>query len=203
MTDEDTSSNSSDASDDEDEVIAGLAIVTTSTPTPTSSTPLSTPHLCLMAKGDKVKTFDDSSDDDDDMPSYDELVSLVEDQNKALSKLSAKLEKFKVEKKTLLSKCNELEMSNDSGKVDEMQKKINCLEEANKKLSSTNKQLVKERDALDDGYKMIKKSHIEQPQEIKELNETLDEVIAGLAIVTTSTPTPTSSTPLSTPHLDL
>ena len=33
-----------------------------------------------------------------------------------------------------------------------------------------------ERDALDNGYKMIKKSHIEQTQEIKELNETLDEV---------------------------
>ena len=131
MMDEDTSSNSSsDASDDEEEAFAGLAIASISTPTPASSTSTSTPHLCLMAKGDKVKTFDDSSDqDDDDLPSYDELASLVQEQNKAISKLSGKLEKVRSEKKKLLSKCNELEASQDQGKSDKLQKKIKNLEE--------------------------------------------------------------------------
>ena len=77
MTDEDTSSAPSDSSDDEDEAVAGLAIATTSTPTPATSTSTSNSHLCLMAKGDKVKTFDDSSDDDDDLPSYDELAKCL------------------------------------------------------------------------------------------------------------------------------
>jgi len=131
MTDEDTSSNSSsDASDDEEEAFAGLAIASISTPTPASSTSTSTPHLCLMAKGDKVKTFDDSSDqDDDDLPSYDELASLVQEQNKAISKLSGKLENVRSEKKKVLSKCNELEASQDQGKSDKLQKKIKNLEE--------------------------------------------------------------------------
>jgi len=83
-----------------------------------------------MAKGDKVKTFDDSSDqDDDDLPSYDELASLVQEQNKAISKLSGKLEKVRSEKKKVLSKCNELEASQDQGKSDKLQKKIKNLEE--------------------------------------------------------------------------
>jgi len=124
-----------------------------------------------MAKGDKVKTFDDSPDDDDDLPSYDELASLVKEQNKMLEKLSTKLEKAKSENKSLKSKCNEIFASYDHGKVDEMAKKIASLEEANKKLISSNKELE-----MDKGYNMIKKSHIEQAQEIKELNETLDEV---------------------------
>ncbi|WVZ75084.1 LOW QUALITY PROTEIN: hypothetical protein U9M48_023175, partial [Paspalum notatum var. saurae] len=54
MTDEGTSSNSLDSSDDEGEVIAGLAIATTTTPTPASPNSSSTSHPCLMAKGDKV-----------------------------------------------------------------------------------------------------------------------------------------------------
>ena len=167
--DEDTSSNtSSNGSDSEDEAVAGLAVATTSTPTPDSSTSTSIPHLCLMAKGDKVKTFDDSSDDDDDLPSYDELASLVKEQNKMLEKLSTKLEKAKSENKSLKSKCNEIVASYDHGKVDEMAKKIASLEEANKKLISSNKELE-----MDKGYNMIKKSHIEQAQEIKELNETI------------------------------
>ena len=128
MTDEDTSSNSSDSSDDEDEVVAGLAIATTTTPTPPSPTSSSTSHLCLMAKGDNVKTIDDSSDDDDDLPSYDELASLVQEQNKALSKLSAKLDKAKIENKSLKVKCNEIVTNYDHGKVDEMEKKMTCLE---------------------------------------------------------------------------
>jgi len=119
MTDEDTSSDSSDSSNDEDEVVAGLAIATISTPTSASSISTSTPHLCLMAKSDKVKTFDDSSDDDD-MPSYDELASLVEEQNKVICKLSAKLDKAKIEKKNLMNKCNELVIIYDHAKIDEM-----------------------------------------------------------------------------------
>ncbi|KAJ1257413.1 hypothetical protein BS78_K040700 [Paspalum vaginatum] len=155
MTDNDTISNSSfDSSDDEDELVARLAIATTSTPPPASSTSSSTPHLCLMVKSSKVKTLDDSSDDD--FPSYDELASLVQEQNHAISKL---------------------------GKFEKMQKKVESLEERNKKLfdsnemlSSSNKQLTMEHDALDEGYNMIKKFHIEQTQEIKELNETIEEV---------------------------
>ncbi|WVZ80284.1 LOW QUALITY PROTEIN: hypothetical protein U9M48_027775 [Paspalum notatum var. saurae] len=176
MTDEDTSSNSSNSSDDESEVVAGFAIATTTTPTLASPTSSFIPHLCFMAKGDKVKIFDDSSDDDDDLPYYDELAILVQGQNKALSKLSAKLDKVKIENKSLKVKCNEIVTNYDHGKVDEMEKKIACLEEANKKLASSNKELEMIKETQDKGYNIIKKSHIEQAQEIKELNETLDEV---------------------------
>ena len=93
-----------------------------------------------------------------------------------ISKLSAKLDKAKIKKKSLMNKCNELVTSYDHAKIDEMEKKIASLEEANKKLTTSNKQLEMIKETQDKGYNMIKKSHIEQTQEIKELNETLDEV---------------------------
>jgi chromosome segregation ATPase len=183
MVDEDTSSNSlSDTSDDEDEAVAGLAIASMSTPAPASPTSTSTSHMCLMAKGGKVKTFDDSSDDDDDLPSYDELASLVQEQNRAVSKLSTKLDKAKNEKKNLLSKVNELEPSNDQGMNEKMQARVDSLEECNKKLASNEKlstsikQAKEEFDILDQAYKLLKKSHYEQVCEIKELNEAIEEV---------------------------
>ena len=75
-----------------------------------------------MAKSDKVKTFDDSSDDDDDLPSYDELASLVQEQYKAITKMNAKLDKVKSEKKSLMRKCNELVTSYDHDKVEQLEK---------------------------------------------------------------------------------
>ena len=91
MTDEvssDASSISCPSSDDssDEEIVAGLAIATS---TKVKSSPSTTPSkpLCLMAKSEKVRTFDDSSNDDDDVPSYEELASLIKDQDKALKKM--------------------------------------------------------------------------------------------------------------------
>jgi len=69
-------------------------------------------------KGRQGKTFDDFSDDDDDMPSCDEFASLVKEQNKVLGKMNAKLEKAKIENKSLMLKCNELVTSYDHGKFE-------------------------------------------------------------------------------------
>jgi len=55
-------------------------------------------------------------------------------------------------------------------------KKIACLEKAKNKLASSNKEFEMIKETQDKGYNLIKKSHIEQAQEIKELNGTLDEV---------------------------
>jgi len=108
MTDEDSSEASSSSKD-----VVGIAISPISnappppSPTPSSSASPSQP-TCLMAKGSKHKTFDDSSseEEDDDAPSYKELATLVRDQNHLITKQSDKVEKLKSEKKELLNKCN-------------------------------------------------------------------------------------------------
>ena len=110
------------------------------------------------------------------MPSYDELASLVQEKFKAINKLNAKLDKAKSEKKSLMSKCNELVASYDHNKIEKLETKVTILEEANKKLTSSNNELEMIKDTQDKSYNVIKKSHVEQTQEIKELNETPDEV---------------------------
>ena len=66
----DASSISCPSSDDssDEEIVVSLVVAMS---TKVKSSPSTTPSklLCLMAKSDKVRTFDDSFSDDDDAPS--------------------------------------------------------------------------------------------------------------------------------------
>ena len=91
-----------------------------STPPPSSST-----HLCLMAKGERKVSNDDSSgdehasnddgDSDDDeyeTPSYDDLVKLLNQYTKIIRKTRAKNKKLELKNDSLLTKCDNAEKAN-------------------------------------------------------------------------------------------
>ena len=137
MTDKDSSDASSTPSSSSDEsdqdIVDGLAISTLTKATASPSTTPSKP-LCLMVKSDKVRIFDDSSsDDDDDSPSYDELVKLIKDQDKAIKKQLEKNEKLKKENKVLTSKVNECQEQDPTllTKLESMQEENKVLKYAN------------------------------------------------------------------------
>lgn len=95
-----------------------------------------------MAKGDsKVsKSKDDISDSDNGYtpPSYEELASLVKEYTKIIIKSNEKIDKLKLDKKNLVTKCNEHEAK--------------CLE-----LEKKNVELKGIHDDLDKDYTKLKK----------------------------------------------
>jgi len=121
VTDEETSDDFSSSSDSDDEGVAGLAI-NASTPPPPSLFSSPNDHICLMAKGGhKVSNEEpqdhDSSDSDNDsdsgyeLPSYDELATLLKTYTKIIMKSNKEIDAHKDEKKTLLRKCREHDAS--------------------------------------------------------------------------------------------
>ena len=171
------SSISYSLSDDSDEeVIVGLAIAT---PTKAKSSPSTTPSkpLCLMAKSDKVRTFDDSSSDDDDAPSYEELASLIKDQDKALKRL-------KKENKSLASKIIDGNEQDSTLKT-----KLEALQEENKSLKQESEEVTLKYDNMCGRYNSLEAKHKElkvEHESAKNDLSTLDESYNKLKITFTS-----------------
>ena len=123
ITDDESSEASSSSSDSEKEGVAGLAI-TTSTPPPPSLFSSPNKHICLMARGghkvskdtqpssdqdDSDSDSDNDSDHDYELPSYDELATLLKKYTKIIMKANAKVDTLKDEKNDLVDKCSEHE----------------------------------------------------------------------------------------------
>jgi hypothetical protein len=99
LTDIKSSSGSSSSEEENDEKVAAIAGDFSSPP----SSPSSTSHICLMAKGErkvqiKNDIIDDSDSDSDDefaSPTFDELVDLLKEYTQIIRKSKAKCDKLK------------------------------------------------------------------------------------------------------------
>jgi hypothetical protein len=164
VTDEESSEASSSSSESDNKGVAGLAINTSLPPPPPSLFSTSSSHICLMAKGEsKVSksrhhpSFDsddsddsDGSDSDSEVPSYDELVTTLQEYNNTIIKTNGKNDKLKLEKKNLLSKLSDSEAS-----ALESKKKYDDLKESNDVLNDSYHKLKKEFKELINSYKNL------------------------------------------------
>lgn len=158
-----TDEESSDEDSEDEENLAGLAIVNK------DDSPLRPPPMCLMAKGNS-KVCEDSSDDDDEL-SPDELASMINEYHaiikrekakvKALELARAKLESANLdlhdkyvtilkEHDTLKSNVKQIEEENAQIKL-----KYHELDLANLALLAKHNELVQEHEVLNLAYEAI------------------------------------------------
>jgi hypothetical protein len=130
---ESSSSSSSSEEEDDDEKVAAIAVDFSSPP----SSPLSTTHLCLMAKGERkvqddvviIEDCDSDSDDEYASPTYDELANLLKEYTQIIRKYKVKCDKLKDENEFLTSKYDIVVKASDE------------MKEENKTMSSTRTEL--------------------------------------------------------------
>jgi hypothetical protein len=133
LTDIESSSVSSSSEEEDDEKVAVIAEDLSS---PTSS-PSSTSHICLMAKGEwkvqneNVIVEDCDSDNDDEYasPTYDELAYLLKEYTQIIRKSKAKCDNLKDENEFLTAKCDIVVKASEE------------MKEENKTMSSTKNEL--------------------------------------------------------------
>ena len=101
--DEEYSDSDSDSSDEESSKKRGLVGIAIKEASSIFASP-----TCLMAKGDKVKSIDDN------VPSYDELMDMVEDLNEYVGKEKSKFKVLKKEYISLKDSYEELKEAHDS-----------------------------------------------------------------------------------------
>jgi hypothetical protein len=130
LTDIESSSGSSSSEEDDEKVVA----VDFSSP---SSSPSSTTHICLMAKGERKVQNDVTndvesgsvSDDEYASPTYDELADLLKEYTQTIRKSKAKCDKLKDENEFLTAKYDIVVKARDE------------IKEENKTMSSTRNEL--------------------------------------------------------------
>ena len=133
LTDIESSSGSSSGEEENDENVTAIAGDFSSPP----SSPSSTSHLCLMAKGEQkvqlendiVEDCDSDSDDEYASPTYDELADLLKEYTQIIRKSKAKCDKLKYENEFL------------TAKYDIVVKASEEMKEENKTMSSTKNEL--------------------------------------------------------------
>jgi hypothetical protein len=123
-----SSSGSSSSEEENNEKVAAIAGDFSSPP----SSPSSTSHLCLMAKGEQKVQIEndiiDDSDSDDEFasPSYDELADLLKKYTQIIRKSMAKCDKLKDENEFLTAKYDIVVKASDEMKEDNKNYVIHC-----------------------------------------------------------------------------
>jgi hypothetical protein len=158
LTDIESISGSS-SSEEEDEKVSAIAVGFSSL----SSSPLSTTHLCLMAKGDRKVQNDNPSDSDcgnysDDeyaSPTYDELANLLKEYNQTIFKSKAKCGKLKNEIKSFIAKYDIVVKSSD-----EIKEENRTMSSSNNKLKASLKDAKEKHEKLNETNRELNNMHI-------------------------------------------